>query len=104
VTAALAALYAYESQIPEIATQKAVGLREHYGADDSACRYFDLHRTADVYHSRVWKQALEAELSGNEEAREQAANEALDAAESAAKALWGALDGIERQRLERRAN
>jgi pyrroloquinoline-quinone synthase len=103
-SAALAALYAYESQIPEIATQKAAGLREHYGAGDADCRYFDLHRTADIHHARVWKQALEAELSNNPEVTGQAADEAFNAAEAAAKALWGALDGIERQRKERRAN
>lgn len=98
--AALAALYAYESRVPEIAAQKAAGLRECYGADAATCRYFTLHQTADVHHARVWKQAMEREVAGDV-ARE---DKALNAAETAAKALWEALDGVERMRMQRRAN
>src|SRR5262249_39389787 len=94
---ALAAFYAYESQVPRVAAEKARGLREMYGADPKAWRYFPPHTTADVHHSQVWKQALEHEL----EADPAAAERALDAAETAAKALWTALDGIERERLAR---
>ncbi len=96
----LAALYAYESQVPEIAKQKAAGLCEHYGADAAACRYFTLHQTADVHHAEVWKQAIHDEL-----ARDAASTDkALDAAETAAQALWSALDGVERLRMQRLAN
>ena len=38
----LAAFYAYESQMPEIAKRKARGLRELYGVDERSCRYFAL--------------------------------------------------------------
>jgi pyrroloquinoline-quinone synthase len=96
---ALAAFYAYESQVPRVAREKARGLRELYGADASTCRYFTLHQTADVHHARVWKQQVERELAANPAAE----SAALDAAEAAARALWRALDGIERKRLERRA-
>ena len=54
---ALAAFYAYESQVPRIAQEKERGLREMYGADDKTCGYFALHATADVYHSKVWRNA-----------------------------------------------
>jgi pyrroloquinoline-quinone synthase len=90
----LAALYAYESQVPRIAGEKARGLRELYGADEKTCGYFTLHATADVYHSRVWKQQLAKRV----EANPAAAEKALVAAENAAKALWKALDGIEAKR------
>jgi len=93
---ALAAFYAYESQVPRVAKEKARGLKEMYGADNATCRYFTLHTTADVRHSQVWK-----ELLGKEVADGASAARALDAAESAAKALWTALDGIERERLAR---
>lgn len=96
---ALAAFYAYESQVPRIAKEKERGLRELYGASATTCRYFALHQTADVHHARVWKQQLERELAANPETAEKA----LDAAETAAGALWRALDGIEHQRLARRA-
>ena len=92
--AALAAFYAYESQVPRVAQEKARGLRELYGADARSCGYFTLHQTADVHHAQVWKQQLERELAANPEA----AGGALEAAEAAARALWRALDGIEERR------
>jgi pyrroloquinoline-quinone synthase len=95
---ALAAFYAYESQVPRVAKEKARGLKEMYGADAKACRYFTLHTTADVRHSQVWKELLSQEV-----ADEASAVRALDAADSAAKALWTALDGVERERLVRAA-
>ena len=95
---ALAAFYAYESQVPRVAAEKARGLREVYGADEKTCAYFTLHTAADVYHSRVWRNQL-AKLVDNFEA----ATKALDAGENAAKALWNDLDGIEATRLARAA-
>ena len=94
VEEALAAFYAYESQVPRIATEKERGLREWYSADDKTCSYFTLHQTADVYHSQVWRKLLEKRVAGNPEAAERA----LAAGEAAAAKLWGALDGMERRR------
>jgi len=91
---ALAAFYAYESQIPRIAKEKERGLREMYGADDKTCGYFALHTTADVHHARVWREQLEKRVAANPKTAEAA----LDAAETAARALWQALDGIETRR------
>jgi len=91
---ALAAFYAYESQVPQVAAEKERGLREMYGADDKTCGYFALHATADVYHSRVWHKQLEKRI----EARSETAEAALDAAENAARMLWQALDGIDARR------
>jgi len=92
---ALAAFYAYESQVPRVAQEKECGLRQMYGADDKTCEYFSLHATADVFHSRVWRNQLEKRVAANPET----APAALDAAENAAKALWRALDGIEARRM-----
>ena len=99
VEEALAAFYAYESQVPRIATEKEHGLRRHYGANDKTCGYFTLHKTADVYHSRVWRQQLGKRV----EASPHTAEKALDAAENAAKALWRAVDGIEQRRMAKAA-
>ena len=85
---ALAAFYAYESQVPRIAAEKDRGLRELYSADEKTRAYFTLHTTADVYHSQVWRKQLEKRIQANPDAAEKA----LAAAESAAKALWTALD------------
>ncbi len=94
---ALAAFYAYESQVPRVAQEKAKGLRERYAADEKTCEYFTLHTTADVYHSRIWKHQLGKIVAGNP----QVAEKALNAGENAAKALWKALDGIEAERVKR---
>ena len=91
---ALAAFYAYESQVPRVATEKDRGLREMYGADDKTRGYFTLHATADIYHSRVWRNQLEKRIAANPET----ADAALNAAENAARMLWQALDGIEARR------
>jgi len=91
---ALAAFYAYESQVPRVAQEKERGLREVYGADDKTCGYFALHTTVDVHHSKVWRKQLEKRIAANP----QRAEAALDAAENAARMLWLALDGIEARR------
>jgi pyrroloquinoline-quinone synthase len=96
---AIAAFYAYESQVPRVAQEKARGLREIYGADEKAYAYFALHTTADIYHSRVWREQL-AKLVDQNPSR---AESALNSAENAAKAIWTALDGIEQRRLSKAA-
>jgi pyrroloquinoline-quinone synthase len=96
---ALAAFYAYESQVPRVATEKARGLREMYGADEKTCAYFTLHTTADVFHSQVWRQQLAKQVESNPQEMENA----LAAGEHAAKSLWRALDGIEARRTAQAA-
>jgi pyrroloquinoline-quinone synthase len=91
---AVAAFYAYESQVPRVAQEKARGLREIYGASDKTCGYFTLHATADIPHSNIWRQQLAKGLEANPDL----ADKALAAGEHAAKALWHALDGIDRRR------
>jgi pyrroloquinoline-quinone synthase len=91
---ALAAFYAYESQVPRVAKAKADGLAERYGADAKTCAYFKLHQFADVEHSHVWRELLSAEIA----AQPEQAENALVAAEAAAQALWHVLDGMEARR------
>jgi pyrroloquinoline-quinone synthase len=92
---ALAAFYAYESQVPRLAQEKARGLEQRYGADEKTRGYFTLHATADLYHARLWRQQLGKRIEANPEA----AGKALTAGENAARALWRALDGIEARRM-----
>jgi len=87
---ALAAFYAYESQVPRLSQEKEHGLRGWYGANDKTCGYFSLHAAADVYHSQTWRQQLSKRLEANPQISERA----LAAGEAAARALWHALDGI----------
>jgi pyrroloquinoline-quinone synthase len=92
---ALAAFYVYESQVPRVAAEKERGLREMYGADNKTCGYFSLHATADVFHSKIWRQQLENRIVANPATAQAALNEA----ESTARMLWQALDGIEAARM-----
>jgi pyrroloquinoline-quinone synthase len=95
---ALAAFWAYESQVPRIAKEKAAGLRERYGLGDEACAYFDLHTTVDEHHSKVWQDEINACLA--EGASEE---EGLEGVRMAAAQLWKALDHVERSRRAERA-
>ncbi len=97
--AALAAFYAYESQVPRVAEAKARGLKESYGADDATCAYFTVHQTADVAHSQVWLQQLQKRVNAHPATMETA----LECAEAAAQKLWQALDGIDRRRQQQLA-
>jgi pyrroloquinoline-quinone synthase len=96
--AALAALYAYESKVPQIALTKAEGLANHYSADATTAKYFTLHQTADVTHAAVWRTLIDKEVAADPGAAEAA----LESAERAAQGLWIALDGVERERQSRR--
>jgi pyrroloquinoline-quinone synthase len=93
---ALAAFYAYESQVPRLAQEKDRVLRDFYGADEKTRGYFTLHATADVYHAQVWRKQLEKRVQANPDTAEKA----LAAAETAAQALWTVLDAFEARRTE----
>ena len=88
VAESVAALYAYESQVPEIAATKIDGLKKFYGVDSpEGLAYFALHEEADKAHRAAWRNWLEEHASGSEEEILATTNEALDA-------LWGALDAV----------
>jgi pyrroloquinoline-quinone synthase len=85
---AIAAFYAYESQVPEIAAQKISGLRRFYGINEpQALAYFAVHEEADVRHRAVWREWLAGQKDLDRVG-------ALCAAERGLKALWGALDAV----------
>jgi len=89
----LAALYAYESQIPEVSKTKREGLAAFYGVtDEDATRFFSVHETADVWHREVEREAL-GRVADTPEAR----RDALEAARRCCEALNRALDGVMRE-------
>ncbi|MEE9163146.1 MAG: CADD family putative folate metabolism protein, partial [Candidatus Neomarinimicrobiota bacterium] len=52
--AGLAALYAYESQIPEVSYSKREGLKSYYDIDDErSTAFFRVHEEADIWHRQV---------------------------------------------------
>lgn len=85
----LGALYAYESQFPAVAKAKIEGLVENYGIkDEETLRFFRVHETADVEHSRVCRDLLDR-------LPEKDRDEAIAAGDELAGALWNFLSGVE---------
>ncbi len=89
VAEAVAALYAYEAQVPEIAATKIDGLRRFYGiTSEAGLAYFELHEQADKEHRAAWRNWLEANASAEQ------SEQILDSTNRALEALWGALDAV----------
>jgi pyrroloquinoline-quinone synthase len=86
--AAVAALYAYESQQPDVMKTKREGLRDLYGVT-SGHDYFEVHETADLEHSAGERAMIQAHATGRE-------TEVLAAAGVALDATYRILDGVVR--------
>jgi pyrroloquinoline-quinone synthase len=88
-TEGLAALYAYESQIPAICESKIDGLKKHYGfTDPKHYEYFSVHIEADPEHSAAEREMLSAHIdSHNFELVKESVNRVLNA-------LWEMLSGV----------
>ena len=57
---AVAAMYAYEMELPKISRSKIDGLKKLYGMDsEDATKYFEIHEEADVRHAQVWREILQ---------------------------------------------
>ena len=85
----LAALYAYESQIPAICESKIDGLRRYYGfGDPKHYQYFTVHLTADREHSAAERKMLIGYIDQqNFESVKASVNRVLES-------LWEMLSGI----------
>jgi pyrroloquinoline-quinone synthase len=81
-------LYAYESQIPAVATAKIDGLKRFYGiTDERGLAFFAVHEKADVWHAQTG-----AELIGRHCAAVRDREIAVEASDRALGALWSMLD------------
>lgn len=87
----LGALYAYESQLPQIAKTKIKGLVERYGVSEpGVLRFFEVHEAADIEHSNVCRELLDALPEADRADAHAAACELADA-------LRGFLTGMQRE-------
>ena len=85
----LAALYAYESQIPAICESKIDGLKKRYGfSDPKDYEYFSVHIEADREHSAAERELLSAYID----------NRNIDNVRASVRrvleALWEMLSGV----------
>jgi pyrroloquinoline-quinone synthase len=85
----LAALYAYESQIPAICESKIDGLKRHYGfINPEHYRYFSVHIEADREHSAAERKMLGTYIDHhNFESVKESVNRVLNT-------LWEMLSGV----------
>jgi pyrroloquinoline-quinone synthase len=85
----LAALYSYESQIPQICESKIEGLKKHYGiTDPGQYRYFSVHIEADREHAAAERKMLTSYVTTtNAEGVCASVQRVLDA-------LWEMLSGV----------
>jgi pyrroloquinoline-quinone synthase len=88
--AGLAALHAFESQVPAIAAVKIDGLRRFYGfTDPREYEFFSVHEEADILHSATeWRLIERAADAPAKRA------EVLAATNEACEALWSFLGGV----------
>jgi pyrroloquinoline-quinone synthase len=87
--AGLAAMHAYERQVPDVARAKIDGLRDHYGVtDERTTRFWTVHEKLDVEHSGAERELLTEMGRDDPEAAVSATDEALEA-------WWGFLDSVD---------
>jgi pyrroloquinoline-quinone synthase len=82
--AGIAAIAAYEVQAAEIATTKALGLRKHYGLDESATEFWDVHGEMEMHHAS-WSIDALSSLAADP-------SDVYGAARASADAWWAFLD------------
>lgn len=77
---AVAAMYAFEKEIPEISRTKMDGLARHYGINSpDAIEYFRVHEKDDVRHAAIWRRTLESTPAAMESAVFSAVERSLEA-------------------------
>jgi pyrroloquinoline-quinone synthase len=89
VVAGVAALYAYEKQVPGVAESKIDGLRRFYGITGGpALRFFEVHASLDLEHSGHEARIVEDLGAGQE-------TEVLEATSDALDVWWRFLDAVD---------
>lgn len=77
---AVAAMYAFESELPKISRNKIDGLVKFYGLDGKdALNYFEVHEEADIRHAQTWRRILNSLPADRQEKAFAAAVESLKA-------------------------
>jgi pyrroloquinoline-quinone synthase len=89
VAAAVAAVHAYERQIPAVAQAKIDGLRQGYGIEDPrTLGFFEVHALLDVEHAEAERRILSELGPADEET-------VLEGTRAALEAWWGFLDAVD---------
>jgi pyrroloquinoline-quinone synthase len=90
----VAAMYAFEKELPKISETKSEGLRKFYGLfDQSTHEYFDIHREVDIYHAQMWENILN-------NCPKETHEKALSAAKVSLKAQNDLLDAVQKKYVD----
>ena len=90
VAEGVAALYAYERQVPEVAQSKIDGLAKHYDVDDKrSTKFFAVHGVMDIEHSGAEREMLGKLAAGADEAP------VVAATARALEAWWNFLSAVD---------
>ena len=93
VAAAVAALYAYERQVPQVSGSKIDGLAKHYGVDDKrTTSFFAVHGVLDIEHSGAEREMLGMLASDASTAEE---SEIEDGTRRTLDAWWNFLSAVD---------
>jgi pyrroloquinoline-quinone synthase len=88
VAAGVAAVYAYERQVPAVARAKVDGLKARYDVHDPrTLAFFEVHATLDEAHSAAERDIIARHGQGHEE-------DVLAATSAALDAWWSFLDAV----------
>jgi pyrroloquinoline-quinone synthase len=89
VSAGVAAIHAYERQVPEVAAAKIDGLRRHYGVSDPrTLAFWEVHRSLDEEHAGAERRVLADLTATDPEPALASTREALDG-------WWAFLDSVD---------
>lgn len=76
----VAAMYAYEKELPKISRSKIEGLEKFYGLHSHDARhYFEIHEVADIKHAALWRDILQNIPKDRKDAVLSAAKRSLEA-------------------------
>ena len=88
----MAALYCYESMVPEVSESKIEGLKSFYNInDETSLQFFLVHIKADKIHREICFSLLDSICKTNEQKED-----ALQAVDSALDVLNGFLTGVQK--------
>ncbi|MGD9533455.1 MAG: iron-containing redox enzyme family protein [Candidatus Nitrosocosmicus sp.] len=91
----IAAMYAFEKQLPKISQTKRAGLVDFYGlTEENAHKYFKIHEEVDVMHAKIWENILN-ECSSDKHQR------ILDAVRESLSAQNSLLDAVQQKYVEK---
>lgn len=90
----VAAMYAFEKELPKISETKSAGLRNFYNIhDNDSHRYFQIHKEVDIYHAKMWECILTDCLDTSSE-------KILNAARISLKAQNDLLDAVQKRYVD----